>query len=99
MDKALSVNQALKYFRVKESKTKGEILNSELISILKNLLDTEDAKWFDWYDLLRNYLTRKPQDDAMENKLKLNFKNSTLAAGWDVNKEKDNTCVILQDTE
>jgi CRISPR-associated protein Cpf1 len=99
MDKALSVNQALKYFRVKESKTKGETLNSELISILKNLLDAQDVKWFDWYDLLRNYLTKKPQDDAMENKLKLNFETSTLAGGWDVNKESANNCVILRSTE
>lgn len=99
MDWALSVNQAIRYFHVRESKTKGETLNSELVNILKNLLDVEDARWFEWYDLLRNYLTKKPQDDAKENKLKLNFENSTLAAGWDINKEKDNTCVILQDPE
>lgn len=99
MDMALSVNQAIRYFRVKESKTKGETLNSELVSILTNLLDAKNATWFEWYDLLRNYLTKKPQDDTKENKLKLNFENSTLAAGWDINKEKDNTCVILQDPQ
>lgn len=99
MDMALSVNQTIRYFRVKESKTKGGTFDSELAGILMNLLDAEDATWFEWYDFLRNYLTKKPQDDAKENKLKLNFENSTLAAGWDMNKEKDNTCVILQDSE
>ncbi|MDR0619336.1 MAG: type V CRISPR-associated protein Cas12a/Cpf1 [Bacteroidales bacterium] len=45
------------------------------------------------YDKVRNYITRKPYST---NKIKLNFENSTLAAGWDVNKEHDNTTVILQ---
>ncbi|MDR2640641.1 MAG: hypothetical protein LBC61_04980 [Candidatus Peribacteria bacterium] len=40
-------------------------------------------------------MTRKPQSEI--NKLKLNFENSTLAGGWDVNKESDNFCIILQD--
>jgi CRISPR-associated protein Cpf1 len=44
---------------------------------------------------VRNYLTKKPQSEI--NKLKLNFENSTLAGGWDVNKETDNSCIILQD--
>ena len=41
---------------------------------------------------MRNYLTQKPY--SVE-KFKLNFKNTTLAGGWDENKETDNTCVIL----
>ena len=44
------------------------------------------------YNKVRNYLTRKPYKTE---KYKLNFENSTLLAGWDVNKEKDNTAVIL----
>ncbi|MBI5614149.1 type V CRISPR-associated protein Cas12a/Cpf1 [Candidatus Gottesmanbacteria bacterium] len=46
------------------------------------------------YNLLRNYLTKKPWDGAQ--KWKLNFENSTLADGWDKNKESDNFAVILR---
>ncbi len=44
------------------------------------------------YDQTRNYLTKK---SFSVEKYKLNFDNATLADGWDKNKEKDNTCVIL----
>jgi hypothetical protein len=44
------------------------------------------------YNKTRNHLTKKPY--SVE-KYKLNFENSTLLAGWDKNKEKDNTAVIL----
>ena len=44
------------------------------------------------YNKARNYLTRKPYKTE---KYKLNFENSTLLDGWDVNKEKDNTAVIF----
>lgn len=45
------------------------------------------------YDRVRNWLTRKPYSTE---KIKLNFENSTLLNGWDVNKETDNTSVILR---
>ena len=45
------------------------------------------------YNKVRNYVTRKPYS---EEKIKLNFENSTLMDGWDLNKEKDNTTVILR---
>lgn len=45
------------------------------------------------YNMVRNYVTRKPY---LTNKIKLNFKNPTLLKGWDVNKESDNTAVILR---
>lgn len=46
------------------------------------------------YNRLRNYLTKKPWEKVQ--KWKLNFENPTLAAGWDKNKERDNTAVILR---
>lgn len=46
------------------------------------------------YNKVRNYLTRKPYSTE---KIKLNFENSTLLDGWDLNKERDNTGVILKD--
>lgn len=45
------------------------------------------------YNKVRNYMTRKPYSTE---KMKLNFENSTLLDGWDVNKESDNTSVILR---
>ena len=45
------------------------------------------------YNMVRNYMTRKPYSTE---KIKLNFENSTLMKGWDLNKEQDNTTVILR---
>lgn len=45
------------------------------------------------YNKARNYLTKKPYSTE---KIKLNFENSTLLAGWDLNKETDNTSIILR---
>ncbi|MDR1974505.1 MAG: type V CRISPR-associated protein Cas12a/Cpf1 [Bacteroidales bacterium] len=45
------------------------------------------------YNMVRNYVTQKPYSTE---KIKLNFENSTLADGWDVNKEHDNTTIILR---
>uniref|UniRef100_UPI0035F21D55 ReChb n=1 Tax=synthetic construct TaxID=32630 RepID=UPI0035F21D55 len=45
------------------------------------------------YNKVRNYLTQKPYSTE---KIKLNFENSTLLDGWDVNKETDNTSVLLR---
>lgn len=45
------------------------------------------------YNMVRNYATQKPYS---EEKIKLNFENSTLLDGWDLNKEPDNTSIILR---
>ncbi|MBR2298517.1 MAG: type V CRISPR-associated protein Cas12a/Cpf1 [Bacteroidales bacterium] len=45
------------------------------------------------YNMVRNYMTQKPYSTE---KIKINFENSTLMDGWDVNKERDNTSVILR---
>ena len=44
------------------------------------------------YNKVRNYLTSKPY--SIE-KIKLNFKNPTLLTGWDKNKERDYSGIIL----
>ena len=44
------------------------------------------------YNAVRNFVTKKPYSTK---KFKLNFKNPTLADGWDRNKERDNTAIIL----
>lgn len=45
------------------------------------------------YNKVRNWLTRKPY--SVE-KIKLNFENSQLLGGWDINKEPDCTSVLLR---
>lgn len=45
------------------------------------------------YNMVRNYMTRKPYSTE---KIRLNFENSTLMDGWDLNKEQANTTVILR---
>ncbi len=45
------------------------------------------------YNMVRNYMTRKPYSTE---KIKINFQNSTLMDGWDMNKERDNTSIILR---
>ncbi len=48
------------------------------------------------YDKIRNYITKNKKH--LE-KIKLNFENSQLADGWDVNKETDYLSIILRKKE
>lgn len=48
------------------------------------------------YNMVRNYMTRKPYSTE---KVKLNFENSIFMNGWDLNKEKDYNTVILRKDE
>lgn len=45
------------------------------------------------YDKVRNYITQKPYS---KEKIKLNFENPQLLAGWDKNKERDYRTVLLR---
>lgn len=45
------------------------------------------------YNMIRNYMTRKPYS---EKKIKLNFENPQLLGGWDANKAKDYATIILR---
>ena len=101
----ININRVLKYFAIREkdlAKLGGE-LDDKVAEGLKVLLnrDRNDnlPDWFGWFDQIRNYLTKKVGENEKENKLKLNFENSTLAGGWDENKEPERWCVILRDKE
>lgn len=96
LDNALSLNQMIKYFLVKENKVKGTQLDASVAEALKVFLRSPDAEWFTWYDAVRNYLTKKPQDNVKENKLKLNFENGSLLGGWSDGQEKIKSAVLLQ---
>lgn len=99
MDNALAICHTIKYFEVSESKVKGTPIDSDLDHGLYTLLnqnlieDKDKSNWFNWYDALRNYLTKRPQDDAT--KLKLYFESSTIGKGWSKSKESQYLCTIL----
>ena len=95
-DAATDAMRIVRYFAVRKSKMKGNIPNVSMEQALSNLLYSDDAQWFKWYDLVRNYLTKKPQDDAKENKLKLNFGTSSLLGGWSDGQEKTKAATLLK---
>ena len=59
------------------------------LSLLWTELDTVTPL----YNMVRNYMTRKPYS---QKKIKLNFENPQLLGGWDANKEKDYASIILR---
>lgn len=58
-----------------------------------SLLWEELATIVPLYDMVRNRMTSKPYS---QNKIKLNFGNPQLLGGWDANKEKDYSSVLLR---
>ena len=90
LDNALYAYRMLKWFKVVTSKL-GFVPEGEFYPSLDQLL--QDYPLPKWYDMIRNYLTRKPYSQA---KLKLNFDCSTLLNGRDKNKETQNLSVILR---
>ncbi len=69
---------------------KSEEQNDSWKKFIQSFLDENRISRL--YNMARNFLTKK---DFSTKKFKLNFENSTLAAGWDLNKETDNTAVLL----
>lgn len=96
LDAAIDTMRIVRYFAVRKSKMKGTLPNTTMEKALNNLLYNDDAQWFKWYDLVRNYLTKKPQDDAKENKLKLNFGNPSLLGGWSDGQEQTKAATLLK---
>jgi len=98
-DSVLTIYQMAKYFAVE--KKRAWVEEYELDTFYTDPNFGYKAKFYDGayeeivqvYNDLRNYLTKKPYS---EDKWKLNFKNPTLADGWDKNKEETNFAVILQ---
>lgn len=93
---ATDAMRVVRYFAVRKSKMKGNIPNVTMEQALSNLLYNDEIQWFKWYDLIRNYLTKKPQDDAKENMLKLNFGTSSLLGGWSDGQEKTKAATLLK---
>lgn len=91
-DKTIELLRFLKLWRVDVSKWQQE--TSDFTKEIDLLIQDFDVNRY--YDLIRNYVTKKPF--SIE-KMKLNFDCSTLLWGWDKNKETQNLSVILKDNE
>ena len=95
-DGLLSVYQFSKYFAVEKSKKWDDSvdIDGNFYSLFKDEFyhDTFETI-IQPYNLLRNYLTKKPWEEVQ--KWKLNFDLPTLSNGWDKNKESANASVIL----
>lgn len=93
-DSILNLWSSVKFFHI-ETKNKSEYEkyehSVEFYAPIQDFLNNFEA--FGYYNDLRNYSTKKPFNI---DKFKLNFENSTLMGGWDVNKETDNTCIIIK---
>lgn len=96
MDSLLYVIHFIKFFYVRLDKIKGEPYDTEFLQIVNSLLDRDVADWFGWYDAVRNYVQRLPQDEVKSNKLKLNFNSSSLLQGWSVGEEQVKLSMILK---
>ncbi|MBO7200593.1 MAG: hypothetical protein J6V54_04260 [Bacteroidales bacterium] len=83
----------VRYFSVRKNKIKGSLPDTEMENMLNSLLHNDKYNWFRWYDLLHNYLSKKPQDDVKDNMLKLNFGKGDFLNGFvdSHTKKKDGT--------
>ncbi|HNW97395.1 MAG TPA: type V CRISPR-associated protein Cas12a/Cpf1 [Bacteroidales bacterium] len=89
LDSIMNVIHFVKPLSLKDSdKEKDESFYSLYTGLYDQLNHTISI-----YNQVRNYLTQKPYSTE---KFKLNFENSTLMDGWDLNKEADNTTIILR---
>jgi CRISPR-associated protein Cpf1 len=89
LDSLMNLLHFIKPLKINEE---GLEKDESFYSVYEQLYDQLDQV-VPLYNKIRNYLTQKPY--SIE-KIKLNFENSTLLDGWDVNKEADNSCVIFR---
>ncbi len=96
LDSCMSLWQGVKMFELVKNKKSvyedyQDELNMEFYETVKEYF--EDFVLFKFYDKIRNFSTKKPFSTS---KFKINFENASLLGGWDVNKETDNTSVIIK---
>jgi CRISPR-associated protein Cpf1 len=87
LDSIQDVLHMLRPFSVETELQRDAEFYSEFEVIYENLREIIPL-----YNKTRNYITKKKVNTK---KIKLNFGNPTLASGWDLNKEQDNTSIIL----
>ena len=89
LDNVLNLVHFIKPLAVQDNNLlKDEVFYGEFMPLCDEL-----SLFFGLYNKVRDYISQKPYSTQ---KYKLNFGNSTLLNGWDLNKEKDNFGIILQ---
>ncbi|MCK9578658.1 type V CRISPR-associated protein Cas12a/Cpf1 [bacterium] len=86
-DTMLSIERMIKYHTVKEFNIK----DNSFYEVIDQYCEKSNLN--EYYNAFRNYLTKKLYNT---NKFKLNFNQSTLASGFDIDKELSNLVVILR---
>jgi len=95
---ALSIYQMMKYFSLeigKEREWNPAGLSEDQIGDFYGEFRSyyDHINTWKYFNEFRNFLTKKPYK---VDKFKVNFNNAELADGWDRNKEKSNSCVLLR---
>ena len=94
LDAAVNILHFIKPLSIKMGNKENENLEFDLAFYNPfNILLEQLEALIPVYNRVRNFATQKPYSEA---KVKLNFENSQLLNGWDVNKETDNTCVLFK---
>ncbi len=96
LDAYLNVLHFIKPFHVAPPRKEGGELpdkDTGFYNAFDALYRHLDSKAVPLYNKVRSFMTRKPYSTE---KFKLNFENVSLLDGWDVNKETNNTSVILR---
>jgi CRISPR-associated protein Cpf1 len=88
LDELKNLEWLLQIFKADKQEDKDATFYADFDKTL-HILENVDSV----YNKVRNYLTQKP---FSQKKIKLNFECPTLAAGWDLNKEETNLCIILR---
>jgi hypothetical protein len=89
-DSFLGLERIARYNKVKGDES-GDVDFYEVVD--KYLEESLQVKY---YNAFRNLISQKPYS---VNKIKLNFENSTLFGGWDLNKEADNSAIVLRHSD
>ena len=91
MDSTLDLYRFLEIFSHDNSQGVKTAFEEQLTEILADMKETVPL-----YNKVRNFATKKAY--SIE-KFKLNFKNSTLASGWDIHKINDYKAILLKRNE
>jgi hypothetical protein len=88
LDKVQDLYRMLRPFEITSDESRDNEFYSEFDDIFSAIFGIVPL-----YNKTRNYITKNKFNTE---KIKLNFGNPTLAAGWDLNKEQDNKSLILR---
>ncbi|MCH7611787.1 MAG: type V CRISPR-associated protein Cas12a/Cpf1, partial [Candidatus Marinimicrobia bacterium] len=95
MDAFMSLIYALKPLHLVKGRKQMDIpdVDTGFYADFSDAFEFYSQKTIGLYNKIRNHLTKKP---FLTDKIKINFENPNLLSGWDANKEKDNSAILLE---